>query len=142
MKFDIEWLQGSDKDQRLDVFYCEGYDHSPVCIVKGNTVEVLISCDGEMKAVLTKDNGDEVYITDFWGLLHNDIKTDKALMEINNKIEWHLNPWFDAYDITSNYDPDIGHESYDNLDIVEGNLDDIIEKVKLYIIEKERVSVQ
>ena len=142
MKFDIEWLQGSDKEQRLDVFYCEGYGHSPVCIVKGNTVKVLISCDGEMKAVLTKDNGDEVYVTDFWDLVHNDIKTDKLLMESNKNIEWDLNPWFDAYDITSNYDPDIGHESYDNLDIVEGNLDDIIEKVKLYIIEKERVGVR
>ena len=37
MKFDIEWLTENEPNQRTDVFYCEGYFHTPVCIIKGNT---------------------------------------------------------------------------------------------------------
>lgn len=133
MEFDIEWLQENNKKQRMDIFYCEGYHHSPVCIIEGNDKKVLISCDGEMKAIFTDNDGDEVYITDFWDLIELGIKTDSDYLKVEDRIEWDFNPWFAAYDITENYDPTLGNDTYHYLEIVEGNLDDTIEKVKKYI---------
>ena len=45
MHFDIEWLTENEPKQRTDVFYCEGYHHSPVCIITGNERKVLISLE-------------------------------------------------------------------------------------------------
>lgn len=129
MKIDIEWLMENEPDQRTDVFYCEGYFHSPVCIITGNTRKVLISCDGEM-TIRYKD----IVIKDFWDLLNNGIKTDADLKKLDRD-KYDDEPWFDAYDITKNYDPTIGHESYDNLDMVHDNLDEVISMVKNYLMK-------
>ena len=129
MKFDIEWLTENEPKQRTDVFYCEGYFHTPVCIIKGNTRKVLISCDGEM-TIRYKD----IVIKDFWDLLNNGIKTDADLKKLDRD-NYDDEPWFDAYDITKNYDPTIGHESYDNLDMVHDNLDEVISMVKNYLMK-------
>jgi hypothetical protein len=127
MKFDIEWLQKSEPKQRQDVFYCEGYHHSPVCIITGNEKKVLISCDGEM----TIRNEDDV-IKDFWDLLDSGVKTDADLARLDPD-NFDDEPWFAAYDITKNYDETAGHETYDDLGIIEGNLDEMIKLVKEYI---------
>jgi hypothetical protein len=129
MKFDIEWLTENEPNQRTDVFYCEGYFHTPVCIIKGNTRKVLISCDGEM-TIRYKD----IVIKDFWDLLNNGIKTDADLKKLDRD-NYDDEPWFDAYDITKNYDPTIGHESYDSLDMVHDNLDEVISMVKNYLMK-------
>jgi len=129
MKFDIEWLTENEPNQRTDVFYCEGYFHTPVCIIKGNTRKVLISCDGEM-TIRYKD----IVIKDFWDLLNNGIKTDADLKKLDRD-NYDDEPWFDAYDITNNYDPTIGHESYDSLDMVHDNLDEVISMVKNYLMK-------
>jgi hypothetical protein len=129
MKFNIEWFTENEPEQRTDVFYCEGYHHTPVCIISGNTRKVLISCDGEM-TIRYKD----IVIKDFWDLLNNGIKTDADLKKLDRD-NYDDEPWFDAYDITKNYDPTIGHESYDNLDMVHDNLDEVISMVKNYLMK-------
>jgi hypothetical protein len=122
MEFDIEWLQERTQNQSLDIFYCEGYEHSPVCYITGNGKKVLISCDGEMKGIFSDESGDEVIITDFWDLIDAGIKTDDDYLELREKIEWDFNPWFTAYDITNGYDPDLGHEEFNCLEFVEVTL--------------------
>ena len=131
MEFDIEWFTENEPKQRRDVFYCEGYHHSPVCIITGNERKVLISCDGEM----TIRDEDDV-IKDFWGLLDSGIKTDDDLARLDPD-NFDDEPWFAAYDITNNYDEVAGHETYDDLGIIEGNLDEMIKLVKEYITKGE-----
>ena len=131
MKFDIEWLQHNDLSQRQDIFYCEGYEHSPVCFIKGNGRKVLISCDGEMR-IIYKVDGDDVIISDYWDLIDAGVKSDDDIWKLK-LADWDCNPWFDAYDVTEGYHPENGVESFVHLDMVEGNLDDIIDTVKQYI---------
>ena len=133
MKLDIEWLQERNPNQSLDIFYCEGYEHSPVCYITGNERKVLISCDGEMKGVFTDESGDEVIIGDFWDLMDAGIDSDDIYLELRHRFEWDFNPWFTAYDITKDYDPDLGHSTYNCLEFVEGTLDEIIDNVNNYI---------
>jgi hypothetical protein len=132
MKFDIEWLTENEPNQRTDVFYCEGYHHSPVCIITGNERKVLISCDGEM----TIRDEDDV-IKDFWGLLDSGIKTDDDLARLDPD-NFDDEPWFAAYDITDNYDEVAGHETYDDLGIIEGNLDEMIKLVNEYLTTQNK----
>lgn len=133
MEFDIEWLQHDEPDQRQDIFYCEGYEHSPVCIIKGNGKQVLISCDGEMR-IIHKINGDDYIITDYWDLIEAGIKTDEDVYKVLEDADWDCNPWFDAYDISMNYQPELGPDNMGiHLDMVSGDLDEIIGLVKRYI---------
>jgi hypothetical protein len=76
----------------------------------------------------------DIVIKDFWDLLNNGIKTDADLKKLDRD-NYDDEPWFDAYDITKNYDPTIGHESYDNLDMVHDNLDEVISMVKNYLMK-------
>jgi hypothetical protein len=138
MNIDIEWLAYVSENQRSDVFYCDGYNHSPVCIVKGKYKKVLISCDGEMRAKFIDSDGEEHTITDFWELEEAGIKTDSDLSKYEDKLEWIENPWLDAYDITDGYHPENGSESMDHLDMVSGDLDEILNKVKNYIESNEK----
>lgn len=134
---DIEWLAWEDENQRSDVFYCDGYNHTPICIVKGNGKKVLISCDGEMRAHFIDSDGEEHLITDSWDLEDAGIKTDSDLKRYEDKLEWIDNPWLDAYDITEEYSPENGVESLVHLDMVSGTIDEIMEKVKTYISEEK-----
>lgn len=129
--YDIEWLQWFDPQATSDLFYCEGYHHSPVCIVKGNGRHILIACDGEM-TIRYNDN----VIKDFWDLEENGIKTDLDLSKLDPD-NFDDNPWLDAYDVTVNYDEVAGVETYDNLDMVSGTIEEIIEKVKIYLKENK-----
>ena len=122
----------NEPNQRTDVFYCEGYHHSPVCIITGNERKVLISCDGEM----TIRDEDDV-IKDFWGLLDSGIKTDDDLARLDPD-NFDDEPWFAAYDITDNYDEVAGHETYDDLGIIEGNLDEMIKLVNEYLTTQNK----
>lgn len=140
MEYDIEWLAHEDKNQRTDVFYCDGYHHTPVCIVKNKYRKVLIACDGEMRAKFIDSDGEEHTITDCWELEAAGIKTDSDLQKHEDKIEWIDNPWFDAYDITFGYEPENGTESFIHLDMVCGDLDEILEIVKGYIKVNSYVS--
>lgn len=135
MEFDIEWLTENEPEQRTDMFYCEGYHHSPVCIITGNERKVLISCDGEM-TIRYKINDQEHILKDFWDLLDNGIARDIDLNKLDPD-NFDDSPWFAAYDITNNYDEVAGYETYDDLGIVEGNLDEMIKLVKEYIIKGE-----
>jgi hypothetical protein len=131
MEFNIEWFTENEPKQRTDMFYCEGYHHTPVCIITGNERKVLISCDGEM-TIRYKD----IVMKDFWDLLNNGIKTDADLKKLNPD-NFDDTPWFAAYDITNNYDEVAGHETYDDLGIIDDNLDKMIELVKEYILKGE-----
>jgi hypothetical protein len=135
MEFDIEWLTENEPEQRTDLFYCEGYHHTPVCIITGNERKVLISCDGEMR-IRYDYGGEEYIITDFWDLLEHDIKRDIDLNRLDCD-KYDDSPWFAAYDITNNYDEVAGHETYDDLSIIESNLDEMIKLVKEYILKGE-----
>ena len=64
--------------------------------------------------------------------MDNGIHTDDDIEKLSDA-NWDFSPWFDAYDITENYEPENGVESFVHLDMVEGNLDDIIDTVKQYI---------
>jgi hypothetical protein len=133
MKIDIEWLTENEPEQRTDLFYCEGYHHSPVCIITGNTRKVLISCDGEM-TIRHQHLGQEYVIKDFWDLLDLHITKDIDL-NVLDRDKFDDEPWFDAYDITNNYDEVAGHETYDSLDMVHDNLDEVISMVKNYLMK-------
>jgi hypothetical protein len=85
MKIDIEWLTENEPEQRTDLFYCEGYHHSPVCIITGNTRKVLISCDGEM-TIRHQHLGQEYVIKDFWDLLDLNITKDIDLNVFRQQI--------------------------------------------------------
>lgn len=138
MTIDIEWLVHEELHQRSDVFYCDGYNHTPVCVVKGENRKVLISCDGEMDVRFIDEDGEEHKITDFWGLLDVGIKSDADLQKYEDKLNWIDNPWFDAYDITDDYQPELGPDNSGiHLDMVSGSIDEILEKVKNYINEGE-----
>lgn len=138
MTIDIEWLVHEEKNQRSDVFYCEGYNHTPVCVVKGENRHILISCDGEMDARFIDSDGEEHKLTDFWDLLDVGIRSDEDLKKYEDKLEWIDNPWFDAYDITVEYEPDLGSDGMGiHLDMVSATLDEILEKVKNYLNEGE-----
>jgi hypothetical protein len=135
MEFNIEWLADNEPLQRTDLFYCEGYHHSPVCIITGHYRKVLISCDGEM-TIRYEANGQEHVIKDFWDLLENDIKTDDDLKKLDRD-NFDDEPWFAAYDITNNYDEVAGHETYDDIGIIHDNLDEMINMVEYYIKKGE-----
>jgi hypothetical protein len=132
-KYDVEWLQDVLPNQMSDFFYCEGYGHSPVCHITGNGKKVLISCDGEMKLRYNDRTGKEHIITELWDFMDLGIETDKDYNNNLARFEWDYNPWFTAYDVTHNYDPTLGEDTYDHLDFVEGNLLDIIDQVVKYI---------
>lgn len=138
MTIDIEWLVHEELHQRSDVFYSDGYNHNPVCVVKGENRQVLIACDGEMDVRFIDSDGEEHKITDFWGLLDVGIKSDEDLKKYEDKLNWIDNPWFDAYDITDDYQAELGPDNSGiHLDMVSGTLDEILEKVKNYINEGE-----
>jgi hypothetical protein len=130
--YDIEWLQWFNPEAKSDVFYCEGYEHSPVCVVSGNGRRILISCDGELRITID----DEIIIQDHWDLIEHGFKTDADIPKLYEvgQVDW--NCWLDAYDITSDYDPVAGQETYDHLDMISDNLDEIFDQVKAYLKEK------
>lgn len=136
MKFDIEWLMDNEPEQRTDLFYCEGYHHSPVCIITGNERKVLISCDGEM-TIRHLHLGEEYVIKDFWDLLDLHINKDIDLNALDPD-NFDDTPWFAAYDITNNYDEVAGHETYDDLGIIDDNLDKMIELVNEYLTKQNK----
>lgn len=137
--YDIEWLQWFDEKAKTDIFYCEGYEHSPVCIIKGNNRQVLVSCDGEMNALFIDNDGEEHRITDYWGLVNAGIKTDFDLEKLKDKIEWDMTPWFNAYDITEDYQEDLGPDNSGvNLEMVSGTIDEILQKVEGYMKETDK----
>ena len=135
MSIDIEWLMWYDADAKSDVFYCDGSGHSPVCIVRSNGKQILIAVDGEMKIVTNHpDTNEEYIIEDHWDLLEIGIKKDSDLKKLDDS-EIEMSPWFDAYDISINYDPSNGVEVYAHLDMVSENIDEVMEKVKVYLKE-------
>jgi hypothetical protein len=85
---------------------------------------------------MTIRHGDDV-IKDFWGLLENGIKTDFDLGRLDPD-NFDDEPWFAAYDITNNYDEVAGHETYDDIGIIEGNLDEMIKLVEEYITRENK----
>lgn len=136
MAFNIEWLTENEPEQRTDMFYCEGYHHSPVCIITGNEKKVLISCDGEM-TIRHQHLGQEYVIKDFWDLLDLHISKDIDLNALDPD-KFDDTPWFAAYDITDNYDEVAGHETYDDLGIIESNLDEMIKLVNKYLTTQNK----
>lgn len=137
--FDIEWLEWYNPEAKADVFYCDGYGHNPVCVIKatdedtGKDTHILISVDGEMRLdYLDPITGDIHNVRDFWDLAEIGITKDSDLVKLDG-MEWDMNPWFDAYDITAKYTPEDGIESLIHLDMVSGDLDEIIGRVIEYL---------
>lgn len=138
MTIDIEWLVYFDPKQTRDVFYCDGSYNVPICVVKGEEKKVLIVCDGEMYGFYNKNTEDEYHIRSFWDLEKLGIKTDDDLERLEDKIEWDFNPWFDAYDITNDYQPEIGPDNSGiHLDMVSADIYEILNSVKEYMNEGE-----
>lgn len=137
--FDIEWLNWYNPEAKSDVFYCDGYGHSPVCVIKatdentGKDTHILISVDGEMRLdYLDPITGDIHNIRDSWDLAEIGITKDSDLIKLDG-VNWDMNPWFDAYDITADYASEDGMESLIHLDMVSGDLDEIIGRVMEYL---------
>lgn len=137
--FDIEWLDWYNPEAKSDVFYCDGYDHHPVCVVKatdedtGEDTHILISVDGEMRLdYLDPITRETHYIRNSADLAEIGITKDSDLVKLDG-IDWGMSPWFDAYDITVDYAPKDGIESLIHLDMVSGDLDEIIQKVVVYL---------
>lgn len=141
-EFDIEWLLSYDENQNDAIFYCEGYEHSPICVISGNDRKVLIVCNGEMKIVYELNN-EEFIIQDFWDLMRAGINTDEDLEKLD-EYERDCNPWFEAYDITEIYKEkmadlleifamqDIGKD-IPSLEIDEDDLRSLISQINNYI---------
>lgn len=145
-KFEIEWLMEYSEGKNAAIFYCESYEHSPICIVKGNDRKVLIACNGEM-SIPYQLNNEEFIIKDFWDLMEAGINSDndviKLLEDGSIDYDWDYNPWLEAYDITELYeDDDINMTKYfeaqstediPSLEITKYELKSIISEVNNYI---------
>jgi hypothetical protein len=122
--FEFDWKDRYDHLAKSDVFYCLGTTHSPVVYIRYNNRIVQISCDGEMDFWYN-----DVRIRSYEGLIKAGILTDTDWLKAREEIHDGSFPWFDAY----MEDP----ETYnlEHLDMVHGDLDDIILEVQKYLME-------
>ncbi len=122
--FEFDWKDRYDPLAKSDIFYCEGYTHSVVLYIKYNNRIVEISCDGEMDFWYN-----DVRVRSYSDLIKAGILTDTDWRKAQDSIHDGSFPWFDAY----MEDP----ETYEmeHLDMVHGDLDDIILEVQQYLME-------
>ena len=121
-KFYFRWHQLYDPHRKSDIFYVDRGTSSPVVDITFNDKMVQITCDGEMMFTY---NGYRIRKYD--DLMDSGLVSDKEW----NQVDIHdgLYPWFDAYE----YNED--NNEWIHLDMVNGDLDDIILEVQRYILE-------
>lgn len=126
-KFYFEWHQIYDHHRKSDIFYHDHGTCSPVVDITFNNHTVQITCDGEMDFHVK-----DVHVRSYDDLIAAGIKTDLDWKELTNDSYfgyWGLYPWFDAYE----YDED--KKDWVHLDMVNGDIDDIIREVQKYMIK-------
>lgn len=126
----LKWTTSYEPDwenQRDAVFY-QGEGRIAVVSYKGFEVEIF--CDGDMRCYNSET--EETYRQTIH-FLDAGIETDKQLREAHEKLDWDMNPWFDAYVYGEHLD-DVQHdlieaiasasayvvEQYDNSRVIEG----------------------
>ena len=125
-EFKFEWIDRYDSLRRSDVFYCMGNNHNPVVDIKYDGRLIRIACDGEMNfdwnGVTVRNDND---------LMSAGIFTDKDWLEVLDDNDFDaLLPWFDAYE-------EIEGEFWVHLDMVYGDLNEIIKAVQRFILFPE-----
>jgi hypothetical protein len=122
--FEFQWVDQYDHLAKSDVFYCLGYTHNAIAYIRYNNRIILISCDGEMDFWYN-----DVRIRSCNDLVEAGITTDTEWLKAREEIHDGSFPWFDAYI----EDP----ETYEleHLDMVHGDLDDIILNAQQYLME-------
>lgn len=120
-KFYFEWHQAYDPHRKSDVFYVDYGTCSPVVDITFNDKRVQITCDGEMR--FTYNNYD---IRKYDDLIRSGILNDQDWFEAD--IHDGFFPWFDAYE----YDED--KKDWVHLDMVNGDIDNIILHVQRYLL--------
>lgn len=111
--FKITYTYGEPKDQKSDIFYCDGYGHNHVAKIEYKNKAINIFCDGEMRFIhngITVRNNSQLEKAGIF----NDSDIDKI-----DPNQWINNPWFDAY-LEDEYD--------DHLDMVEGDIEESIKR--------------
>lgn len=125
-KFYFEWIDLYMHNRTSDVFYCLGEGHSPVVYIEFNGRRTMISCDGEMSFYY----GD-TRIRSGFDLAKARIDSDAIWEQIRGCIDDGLFPWFDAYE----WDQD--GKYWNHLDMVSGDLNEIIFNVQHYLLFNE-----
>lgn len=129
-KFYLDWHIAYDHHRKSDVFYCDGYrGHTPVVDINYMGKIVQISCDGEMDFEY-KDfrvrNCDDLFDAG----ITSDLIWHKVIE--NYEISGNENtPWFDAYLLDES-------NNWEHLDMVNGDIDDIIHSVQKFMLEITR----
>jgi len=129
--FEFQWVDTYDHLAKSDVFYCLGYTHNAVVYMRYNNRIILISCDGEMDFWYN-----DVRIRSCNDLIEAGILTDTDWQKARDTIDDGSFPWFDAY---------IEHpETYEleHLDMVNGDLDDIILQAQRYMMYEMKTDQQ
>ena len=128
-EFVFDWHIPYDSVRTADIFYCD-FNHNPIVTISFNNQEILIACDGVMRIVYNNPNGGPVDIVKNSDKLsdigiNND--SDYANALCSELYEFDNQPWFDAYDLNDVFS--------DSMNMVEGDLDDIILDVMRYLLQ-------
>jgi hypothetical protein len=121
--FKFNWIVSYDPLRKSDVFYCEGYNHTPLLYIEYMDKRVMISCDGEMHFEYN-----DVIVRHCEDLVEAGIHTDAHWTKAIHEIEDGLFPWFDAYE----WDED--SQEWQHLDMVNSEYEDIILQVQKYMM--------
>ena len=127
-RFIFEWEMNYNPIQKSDIFYSEGYSHNPVVYISFNDRRVMISCDGQMNFYL-----DDTKVRSCFDLVKANVVNDTDWQIVRNHPDFGysgLFPWFDAYE----YNEDTN--DWEHLDMVYGEIDEIILAVQRYLMER------
>lgn len=125
-KINFDWHNIYDHKQISDVFYCIGNGHNQVVYMEFNGRRVKISCDGEMSFYYGNTR-----IRSNFDLEEAGIDSDAVWSQIRDSVDDGLFPWFDAYEWNEE------KEYWEHLDMVSGELDEIINRVQVYLAYNE-----
>lgn len=129
-RFNFKWHEPYNHHRKSDVFYCDGYrGHVPIVDIEYMGKIVQISCDGELDF-----NYKDLRIRNCDDLIEAGIASDFVWHKVieNYEISGNENtPWFDAYLLDES-------NQWEHLDMVNGNIDDIISSVQKFMLEMMR----
>lgn len=128
--FKFEWVVTYDPLRKSDVFYCDGYNHTPLLYIEYNDQRVMIACDGEMHFEYN-----EVVVRSADDLPEAGINTDSDWVKAIHELDDGLFPWFDAYEWDEDY------MQWEHLNMVNSEYEDIILQAQRYLMERTNETV-
>jgi hypothetical protein len=128
--FKFRWVVCYDPLRKSDVFYCDGYHHTPLLYIEFKDETVMIACDGEMHFEYN-----DVIVRNSEDLFEAGIRTDADWVKAIHELEDCLLPWFDAYEWDEDY------KEWKHLDMVNSEYEDIILQAQRYLMEKTNETV-